>query len=76
MDAGDERLALKRPGEGWKTSGWAQKDVVGSETSDQARENMVEVGDKQSGSKGHGWSVRQAIGLEITWWRQEMSSGD
>ena len=89
MDAGDERLcsngygwirdersAPKRPGGGWKTSGRAQKDMVGSETSDRARENMVEVGDERSGSKGRGWSVRRAIGLEMMWWRQEMSSGD
>ena len=57
-------------------SGRAQKDMVGSETSDWARENMVEVGDERLGSKGRGWSVRRAIGLEMMWWRQEMSSGD
>ena len=37
---------------------------------------MVEVGDERSGLKGCGWSVRRVIGLEMMWWRQEMSSGD
>ena len=48
MDAGDKQSAPKRPGAsgGWKMSSQAQKDVVGSEMSDQAQENMVEVGDE------------------------------
>ena len=70
---GDERSGPKRPGGGWETSGRARKDVAGSETSDRAREDMVEVGDEQPGSKGRSRGVRRAIGLEVTWWRQETS---
>ena len=33
----------------------------------------MEAGDKQSGSKGHGWSVGQVVGIERAWWK-EMSS--
>ena len=48
--------------------------MAGSKMSTQAQQDMVEVGDEWPGLKGCSWGVRQAIGLEVTWWRQETSS--
>ena len=45
-------------------------------TSDCTQKDTVEVDDKRSDLKGCGWSVRQAIGFEMTWWRQETSGSD